>query len=121
MHEVIVTVRSITGGQVLRQAFQAIGRQFFRGDEAYDDFRLRETPGEEVTQIIPLSKDAVIHKRAAKKPLAGYLNQRNEAVGMIAEKKSKMWKEQNGYHMRKLNEVSMYRYKTIFGGSLSHR
>jgi hypothetical protein len=31
---------------------------------------------------------------------------------------SKSWKEQNGYHGRSLNEVVMFRYKTIFGGEL---
>jgi hypothetical protein len=29
---------------------------------------------------------------------------------------SKAWKSQNGYHRRSLNEVVMFRYKTVFGG-----
>lgn len=93
----------------------------FRGDGAYDDFKVREALGEEEVQIIPPPKDAVIHKGSAGRALAGYLSQRNEAVGMIAEKGSKAWKEHSGYHKRSLNEVAIYRYKTIFGGSLSAR
>ena len=93
----------------------------FRGDGAYDDFKLREALGAEIKQIIPPPKDAVVHEGTAKKPVAGYLMQRNEAVKRIAEKGSKGWKEESGYHRRSLNEVAMYRYKKIFGGSLSAR
>ncbi|KAA6315845.1 hypothetical protein EZS27_033754, partial [termite gut metagenome] len=31
------------------------------------------------------------------------------------------WKEQQGYHRRSLNEVVMFRYKTIFSGELNAR
>ncbi|MDR2815266.1 MAG: IS5 family transposase, partial [Proteiniphilum sp.] len=34
---------------------------------------------------------------------------------------SKRWKQQKGYHRRSLNEVVMFRYKTIFGGELDAR
>jgi hypothetical protein len=50
-----------------------------------------------------------------------YLKQRNAAVNSIDETSRDEWKEKTGYHKRSLNEVVMYRYKTIFGEKLSAR
>jgi hypothetical protein len=93
----------------------------FHGDGAYDKFGFKEVLGSEIKQIIPPPKNAVIQKVKGKKPLSGYLIQRNRAVEFINKHGSKAWKEQNGYHRRSLNEVVMFRYKTIFGGELSAR
>ena len=56
-----------------------------------------------------------------KTPLPDYLIQRNRAVEEINKHGSKRWKQENGYHRRSLNEVAMFRYKTIFGGELDAR
>jgi hypothetical protein len=93
----------------------------FHGDGAYDKFGFREVLGSRIEQIIPPPKNAVIQKGKGKKPLQGYLIQRNRAVDFINKHGSKAWKEENGYHRRSLNEVVMFRYKTIFGGELSAR
>lgn len=93
----------------------------FRGDGAYDDFSFRAVLGVDVVQLIPPPKNAVVKKETKKSPLPDHLNQRNEAVEYINAHGSKQWKEQNGYHKRSLNEVVMYRYKTIFGGEMNAR
>jgi hypothetical protein len=86
----------------------------FHGEGAYDKFGFREVPGHPIEQIILLPKNAVIQKMKGKKPLPDYLIQRNRAVEYINKDGSKSWKEQR----RSLNEVVMFRYKTIFGGEL---
>jgi hypothetical protein len=93
----------------------------FHGDGAYDRFGFREVSGNGTEQIIPPPENAVIQKAKGKKPLPDYLIQRNRAMEYINKHGSKAWKEQNGYHRRSLNEVVMFRYKTIFGGELSAR
>ena len=93
----------------------------FTGDGAYDDFKLRQTLGYEVKQIIPPPKDAVVHRGTNQKPLADYLQQRNEAVAFIQGHDSKAWKIQEGYHRRSLNEVAMFRYKTTFTAQMKAR
>ena len=93
----------------------------FSGDGAYDDFVFREILGTSISRIIPPPKNAVIKKGTKNKPLPDYLKQRNDAVEAINKHGSKQWKEENGYHRRSLNEVVMFRYKTIFEGSLSAR
>ncbi len=55
------------------------------------------------------------------KPLPEHLIQRNEVVEYIQQHRSKQRKEQQNYHQRILNEVVMFRYKTIFGGELDAR
>ena len=87
----------------------------FSGDGAYDDFCFRKFLGDGVNQIIPPPKNAVAH------PEMAYLQQRNDAVRSIQETSRDEWKEASGYHQRSLNEVVMYRYKTIFGGQMSAR
>jgi hypothetical protein len=52
------------------------------------------------------------------KPVPGHLIQRNETVEYIQQHGIKKWKLERGYHQRSLNEVVMFRYKTIFGGEL---
>jgi hypothetical protein len=97
------------------------GLSSFRGDGAYDDFKLREILGNNVIQIIPPPKDAVVHLGTKKKPVEAYLQQRNEAVTFMQEQDRKGWKIQAGYHRRSLNEVAMFRYKTTFTAQMRSR
>ncbi|MDR1274341.1 MAG: hypothetical protein LBK12_07310, partial [Odoribacteraceae bacterium] len=55
------------------------------------------------------------------KPVPGHLIQRNETIEYIQEHGVKKWKQESGYHQRSLNEVVMFRYKTVFGGELDAR
>jgi len=93
----------------------------FRGDGAYDDFKLRETLGNEVKQIIPPPKDAVVRVGTKKKPLPAYMQQRNQAVACIQEQGSKAWKIKEAYHQRSLNEVAVFRYKNTFSSQMKAR
>jgi hypothetical protein len=92
-----------------------------RGDGAYDDFKFREVLGQQIKQIIPPPRDAVVHKGTKKKPLPAYLQQRNQAVEFIGDHDRKEWKIKEGYHQRSLNEVAMFRYKTSFSENMSAR
>jgi hypothetical protein len=93
----------------------------FKGDGAYDKFAFREVLGHDVEQVIPPHKNAIVCLSKKKKPLPEHLIQRNEAVKYIQEHGSGKWKEKQGYHQRSLNEIVMFKYKTIFGGDLMAR
>jgi hypothetical protein len=93
----------------------------FKGDGAYDKFGFREVLVHKVRQVIPPPKNAVVTLPKKKKPVPEHLKQRNEAIEYIHKAGSKSWKEKEGYHQRSLNEVVMFRYKTIFGGELKAR
>jgi hypothetical protein len=93
----------------------------FKGNGAYDKFGFREVLGHKVRQVIPPPKNAVVTLPKKKKPVPEHLKQRNEPIEYIQKEGSKAWKEKEGYHQRSLNEVVMFRYKTIFGGGLKAR
>lgn len=92
-----------------------------RGDGGYDKFDFRETLGDGVKQIIPPPSNAVVHKGTKKKPAPPYLDQRNEAVEFLKSHERKEWKIKEGYHLRSLNEVAMFRYKISFTDKMSAR
>jgi hypothetical protein len=71
--------------------------------------------------LYPPPKDAVIQKPKKNKPVPDFPIRRNEAVPQIQEQGSEAWKEQQGYHQRSLDEVVMFRYKTLFSGELNAR
>lgn len=108
-----------TGARMLKGKTNRL--KSFSGDGAYDDGDFREVLGPDVQHIIPPPKNAVIKKATKKKPVPEHLGQRNQAVLFINEHGSKEWKIQNGYHKRSLNEVAMFRYKTIFGAEMNAR
>ena len=92
----------------------------FKGDGGYDKFGFRKTLGKDVIQVIPPQKNAVIHvSRKGEEP--PHLVQRNRDIRDIRQEGLEAWKEKSGYHQRSLNEVAMFRYKTIFGGNMSAR
>jgi hypothetical protein len=92
-----------------------------RGDGGYDKFAFRETLGDGVKQIIPPPSNAVVHKGTKKKPLPPYLTQRNAAVEFMLSHERKEWKIKEDYHLRSLNEIAMFRYKTSFTDKMRAR
>jgi hypothetical protein len=46
---------------------------------------------------------------------------RDENLRRIRKVGRKAWKRESNYHRRSLSETTMFRFKTIFGGSLSAR
>jgi len=97
------------------------GLKGFWGDGGYDKIEFREFLGEGVRQVIPPQNNAIVRHGTKKKPLGGFIDQRNESVEEIKKEGREEWKKANGYHRRSLNEVVMFRYKTQFGGKLNAR
>lgn len=92
----------------------------FYGDGAYDTtpvYMLLKAHKIE-TVCIPPRKGARIrrHGNSALPPLI-----RDENLRAIRQTSRKRWKETSGYHTRSLGETAMYRFKTIFGDTLSTR
>ena len=75
-----------------------------------------------ISSIIPPQKGAVLHD-LSKEP---WFQDRNDALRLIAglggdaEARS-LWKKLMRYHQRSLVETAMFRFKTLFGSSLSAR
>jgi IS5 family transposase len=89
----------------------------FSGDGGYDKKKSREqlaTSG--IKQIIPPQENAIV-----KDEHEPYALERNATIERIKQTDRQTWKRENGYHKRSLAEVSMYRYKTIFTGTLQSR
>jgi len=68
--------------------------------------------------LIPPQRNAKIwqHGNLKSKP-----HPRDENLREIRRTSRKKWKESVGYHVRSLSETAMFRFKTIFGGTLNSR
>ena len=120
---VLLTDNSVDDAAAAKMMFAGKEKQLnsFRGDGAYDDFKLRTMLGNEVKQIIPPPKDAVVQSSYRYKPIRDELQQKEQAILFINQHGRKKWKEHSGYHKRSLSETGMYRYKIIFGQQLQAR
>jgi len=81
--------------------------------KCYDEIRAR---GAKAT--IPPRKDAVMWEND---PESGEVHPRNQVLERIEEVGRQQWKQESGYHRRSLAETTMFRFKTIFGGTLRRR
>jgi len=54
-------------------------------------------------------------------PESGAVHPRNQVLEQIAAVGRQQWKQESGYHRRSLAETTMFRFKTIFGGTLRRR
>ncbi len=89
----------------------------FKADGAYDKNKVRKLLYDaQVKQVIPPQHNAVISKSQDE-----YLQQRDDAIAMIAQSDRKQWKIHSGYHGRSKSETVMFRYKTIIGQHLTSR
>jgi len=90
------------------------------GDGAYDKRKFYNAAAKrQVKRItIPPRRDAKIwqHGNSKKAPLP-----RDENLRYIRRKGRKTWKRDAGYHRRSLAETAVFRFKTIFGNTLSTR
>lgn len=89
------------------------------GDGAYDKRKCYDaiaTRGAKPT--IPPRKDGV---RWEDHPETGEVHPRNQVLERIDEVGRQQWKQESGYHRRSLAETTMFRFKTIFGGTLRRR
>ncbi|MCC5831567.1 MAG: IS5 family transposase [Chlamydiales bacterium] len=100
---------------------QSIKRGY--GDGAYDKtgcYRIFHALGLE--PIVPPQRNAVLQDEEIKP----WMKPRNDALRQIAglggdENARQLWKKLVGYHKRSIAETAMYRFKRLFGGSLSCR
>jgi hypothetical protein len=90
------------------------------GDGSYDKRKFYDAARERgVTRItVPPRRDAKIwqHGNSKKAPLP-----RDENLRYIRRKGRKKWKRDSGYHRRSLAETAVYRFKSIFGNTLTTR
>jgi hypothetical protein len=90
------------------------------GDGSYDKRKFYDAATERGVQhiVVPPRRDAKIwqHGNSKKDPLP-----RDENLRYIRRKGRKKWKQDAGYHRRSLAETGVYRFKTIFGNTLSTR
>jgi hypothetical protein len=107
------------GGRMLAGSSHRV--QSFKGDGAYDKLGFRKIVGNDVQQVIPPPKNAVVCLPRKNQPVPDYLIQRNVTIEYIQKHGIKKWKQEHGYHQRSLNGMVMFRYKTIFGGNLDAR
>jgi IS5 family transposase len=90
------------------------------GDGTYDKRKFYEACTQrEVEQIaVPPHRNAKIwqHGNSSKPPLP-----RDQNLRRLRRVGRKRWKEEIGYHRRSLAETAVFRFKTIFGNTLSSR
>lgn len=90
------------------------------GDGAYDKRKFYEASTERgiSTIVVPPQRNAKIwqHGNRKKPPLP-----RDENLRRIRKVGRRKWKQESGYHRRSLAETAVFRFKTIFGNSLSTR
>jgi predicted acyl esterase len=87
-------------------------------DGAYDKMKCYDAL-DGIRATIPARKDAKIHRHGNRKAVAKH--PRDENIRAIRKQGRKAWKKGSGYHRRSKAEVAMFRYKTIFGGTMNAR
>lgn len=81
--------------------------------KCYDAIATREAKA-----TIAPRKDAVMWEDD---PETGEVHSRNRVLERIDAVGRQQWKQESGYHRRSLAETTMFRFKTIFGGTLRRR
>jgi len=117
----VVTPNDVHDCQVLSDVLDGIPGKIEQvsTDGAYDAGHCYEEITERGAQaVVPPRKDAIIwqHGNCKAKP-----HPRDENLRYIRRHGRKQWKRERGYHRRSIAETTMFRFKTLFGGSLSSR
>jgi len=106
------------GGQLLDETAGPIEQ--VSGDGSYDKRKFYDACVEREVQhiTIPPQRNARIwqHGNSSKPPLP-----RDQNLRRIRRVGRKRWKQESGYHRRSLAETAMFRFKVIFGNTLSTR
>lgn len=106
------------GCDLLGETVGAIGQ--VSGDGSYDKRKFYDAcVNREVQRItIPPQRNAHIwqHGNSSRPPLP-----RDQNLRRIRRVGRKRWKQETGYHRRSLAETAVFRFKTIFGNTLSAR
>jgi Transposase DDE domain len=89
------------------------------GDGAYDKRKCYEAiAARGAKPTIPPRKDAAKWEDA---PESEQTHPRNQVLERIEGVGRQQWKQESGYHRRSLAETTMFRFKSIFGGTLRRR
>lgn len=127
-HDIMVacmTDSNVTDSRVLPNIKKAFPNSVTKGfgDGAYDKGRCYHAFHElGITLIVPPQKNALLSDEKSKPWLRSRNNAIREIVGLGKDEVArKLWKKLNGYHRRSLAETAMFRFKTLFGGSLACR
>lgn len=117
----VVTTNDIHDGEVLGDVLDQVEGDIEQvsTDGAYDQQDCYEQIQQRGAKpVIPPRKNAVIwqHGNCKAPP-----HPRDENLRCIRKHGRKQWKRDSNYHRRSLAETTMFRFKTIFGGSLSAR
>lgn len=117
----VVTTNDTHDGEVLGDVLDQVEGEIEQvsTDGAYDQQDCYEQIQQRGAKpVIPPRKNAVIwqHGNCKAPP-----HPRDENLRHIRNHGRKQWKRDSNYHRRSLAETTMFRFKTIFGGSLSAR
>jgi hypothetical protein len=114
-----LSTNDIGDGEILPYLLEQIEEQLSQvsGDGAYDSFenhKLLSQLGAKIT--IPTRGNAKIcrHGNSKDPPLS-----RNEIIRAIRKLGRAEWKRSSSYHRRSIAEMTMFRFKRIFGGDLN--
>jgi hypothetical protein len=117
----VVTTHAIHDGEVLNEVLDSIEGEIEQvsTDGAYDHRNCYDQIQQRGAKpVIPPRKDAKIWQHGNCKATP---HPRDENLRYIRKHGRKKWKRDSNYHRRSLAETTMFRFKTIFGGSLSAR
>jgi hypothetical protein len=118
---VCVTTNDVSDGEMLPELLNQIEGEIDQvsADGAYDQRQCYDAIRERQAQAtIPPRRKAKIWNHGNCK---GERHNRDENLRRVRKVGRKAWKQESGYHRRSLSETTMFRFKTIFGGSLSCR
>jgi IS5 family transposase len=122
LQAVVVTEANVDDAQAGKKLLEETPGEIkqISGDGSYDKRKFYEAAtARGVRRItVPPRRDAKIwqHGNRKKTPLP-----RDENLRDIRRNGRKTWKHNSGYHRRSLAETAVYRFKTIFGNTLSTR
>lgn len=117
----IASTNNLSDDEALDELLDGIDEEIEQvsGDGAYDKRKCYDAiAARGANATIPPRKDAVNWEDD---PVSGEVHPRNRVLERIKQVGRQQWKQQSGYHRRSLAETTMFRFKTIFGGTVRRR
>ncbi len=117
----VASTNNISDDEALTDILDGIEEEIeqLSGDGAYDKRKCYDAiAARGAKATIPPRKNAVKWEEELE---TGDVHARNQTLERIDEVGRQRWKQESGYHRRSLAETTMFRFKTIFGGTLRRR
>ena len=117
----VVSTNNVSDDEVFADILDGVEAEIEQvsGDGAYDKRKCYDAIAPRKAKVtIPPRKDAV---KWEDDPETGAVHPRNRILDRIEKVGRQQWKQESGYHRRSLAETTMFRFKTIFGGTLRRR